>query len=125
MVFFDNAIYNVFFLRRIIYKSVGGHGILIRLGSSGRTSYAKIASDLCGFTTNIFNGAGMQTKVYNFIDIDENKRTVLGLILFLCIIISSVLIAGILAYCLDKKWKILKRRISLLKRMMKNNLFVF
>ena len=57
MVFFDNAIYNVFFLRRIIYKSVGGHGILIGLGSSGRTSYVKIASDLCGFSTNIFNGA--------------------------------------------------------------------
>ena len=57
MVFFDNSIYNIFFLRRIIYKSVGGHGILIGLGSSGRTSYVKIASDLCGFTTNIFNGA--------------------------------------------------------------------
>ena len=57
MVFFDNAIYNVFFLRRIIYKTVGGHGILIGLGSSGRTSYVKIAGELCGFTTNIFNGA--------------------------------------------------------------------
>ena len=54
MVFFDNEIYNILFLWRIIYKSAGGHGILIGLGSAGRTTYVKIASDLCRFTTNIF-----------------------------------------------------------------------
>ena len=48
-------------------------------------------------------GIGMDG--YNFIDIDENKRTDLGLILFICIIFFSVLIAGILAYCLGKKDK--------------------
>ena len=57
MVFFDEAIYNVFFLRRIIYKNCGGHGLLIGLGSSGKTSYVKIASDLCGYKTVQFNGA--------------------------------------------------------------------
>ena len=57
MVFFEEAIYNVFYLRRIIFKNVGGHGVLIGLGSSGRTSYVRIASDLCGFKTSIFSGA--------------------------------------------------------------------
>ena len=57
MVFFDEAIYNVFFLRRIIYKTCGCHGLLIGLGSCGKTSYVKIASDLCGFKPITFNGA--------------------------------------------------------------------
>ena len=57
MVFFDEAIYNVFFLRCMLFKNKGGNGILIGLGSSGRTSYSKIASDLSGFRVNIYNGA--------------------------------------------------------------------
>ena len=56
------------------------------------------------------------SEQYNFIDIDENKRTVLGLILFLCIIISSVLIAGILAYCLGKKGKNSKEKNKLVEK---------
>ncbi len=39
MVFFDKAIYNEFFLRCMLFKKEGGNGILIGLGSSGRTSY--------------------------------------------------------------------------------------
>ena len=57
MVFFDEAIYNVFFLRWMLFKNEDGNGILIGLGSSGRTSYSKIASDLSGFRVNIYNGA--------------------------------------------------------------------
>lgn len=45
MVFFEEAIYDVIFIRRIIYRSCGCHGLLIGLGSSGRTSYVKIASE--------------------------------------------------------------------------------
>ena len=56
------------------------------------------------------------SEQYNFIDIDENKRTVLGLILFLCIIISSVLLAGILAYCLGKKGKNTKEKNKLVEK---------
>ena len=68
---------------------------------------------------NIINVAvkiDLGSEQYNFIDIDENKRTVLGLILFLCIIISSVLIAGILAYCLGKKGKNSKEKNKLVEK---------
>ena len=41
----------------MLFKNKGGNGILIGLGSSGRTSYSKIASDLSGFRVNIYNGA--------------------------------------------------------------------
>ena len=44
-------------------------------------------------------------KEYNFIDIDDEKKTIYGLILFLCIIFGSILIAGILAFCFTKHSK--------------------
>lgn len=42
---------------------------------------------------------------YNLIDIDNERKTVWGLILFLCIIFGSIIIAGILAYCFTNKSK--------------------
>ncbi|MCQ2815651.1 MAG: hypothetical protein MJ252_00145 [archaeon] len=57
MVFFEEAVYRVFFLRRLLYRTVGCHALLIGLGSSGRSSYSKIASEISGFKTVKFNGS--------------------------------------------------------------------
>jgi len=57
MVFFDQAISNICILNRIMNKNVGGNGVLIGMGASGRKSYTRIASDLNYFKVNQMNSA--------------------------------------------------------------------
>jgi dynein heavy chain len=57
MVFFDQAINYICVINRILNKSIGGHGLFIGLGASGRTSYIKIASVLSNFQAKMMNNA--------------------------------------------------------------------
>ena len=72
------------------------------------------------YGTNIIdvaNKIGFGTKEYNFIDIDEEKKTILGFILFLSIIFICTLSAGILAFYLGRKSKPSKEKnISLVEK---------
>ena len=86
-------------------KNSGEHELLQQIKNKTGENVIKVAVKI-----------DLGSEQYNFIDIDENKRTVLGLILFLCIIISSVLIAGILAYCLGKKGKNSKEKNKLVEK---------
>jgi len=57
MVFFDQAINYICFLNRILNKNIGGHGLLIGTGASGRTSSIKIACELSNFRILQINAA--------------------------------------------------------------------
>ena len=68
---------------------------------------------------NVSERHGIGSKKYNFINITEpvGMRTDAGLILFICIIVSCILIAGSLALCFSKKSKESKEKaISLVER---------
>lgn len=57
MVFFDQAINYICFLNRILNKNIGGHGLCIGTGASGRTSSIKIACELSNFKIVQINAA--------------------------------------------------------------------